>query len=433
MKVLGIIKETKNKWERRVPLNPAAIAELVKKGYKVKVQPSDTRIYKNAEFESAGADLNEDLSDCDLIMGVKEIPLPSIIKGKPHLFFSHTIKGQDYNMPLLQYFLDTESTLLDYEKIVDANGRRLVFFGKFAGNAGMVDSLWAAGQRYLKEYGIETPFLKVKQSYEYDSLEECIEELKKIGKEIKEKGLPKEICPFNIFILGYGNVSIGCQEILSALPVEEIAPDDFAGLKKDVRTDRMYMAVFKEKHLVERRDDSSFDLADYFKNGSEYKSKMEKFLPYCSMYMNGIYWAPGYPVFLKNSELAKLDEEKPKMVMIGDITCDIEGSIEATRKATMPDDPVFIYDPKTDEITDGFNGSGFAICAIDNLPCEFPREASDFFSSRLMPFVPALLDNDYSKELSCSGFPQEMKSACITHNGKLQPEYKYLEKFLQDK
>jgi Alanine dehydrogenase/PNT, N-terminal domain len=430
MKRLGIMKETKNRWERRVPMNPQSVKTLVDQGYQVTIQPSETRIYKNKEYLIAGAELNEDLSNCDLIMGVKEIPIPGIISGKPHLFFSHTIKGQDYNMPLLQHVLENGSTLMDYEKIIDENGKRLVFFGKFAGNAGMVDALWATGQRYLQEFGIETPFLKVKQSYQYESLEQCLEELRKIGREIESEGLPAEICPFNICLLGYGSVSIGCQEILAAFPISEVAPDALADLEISHESNKMYMAIFKEKHLVEKKDDSEFSLSDYFVNGKDYKSKMERYLPYCTMYMSGIYWAPGYPVFLKNSELVKLQSEQPKLVMVGDITCDIEGSIEATRKVTMPDNPVFIYNPKTDGLTDGFKGSGFAVCAIDNLPCEFPKEASDFFNSRLESFVPAMLDNDYSMPIADSTLPAEMQPAVIAHLGKLEDNYQYLEENL---
>ena len=431
MKRLGIMKETKNRWERRVPLNPQTVKNLTDQGYQVTIQPSETRIYKNEAYLNAGAELNEDLSNCDLIMGVKEIPITGIIPGKPHLFFSHTIKGQDYNMPLLQHVLDNGSTLMDYEKIINSEGKRLVFFGKFAGNAGMVDALWAAGQRYLQEYGIETPFLKVKQSYQYESLQQCLEELQEIGKEIERDGLPAEICPFNICLLGYGNVSIGCQEILKAFPITEVEPDSLADLEINHKSNSMYLAVIKEEHLVEKKDGSEFSLSDYFVNGIEYKSKMEQYLPYCTMYMSGIYWASGYPVFLKNSELGKLQGKQQKLIMIGDITCDIEGSIEATRKVTMPDNPVFIYNPETDGLTDGFKGAGFAVCAIDNLPCEFPQEASDFFNSRLAEFVPAMLDNDYSQPIANSTLPTEMQPAVIARLGKLEDRYQYLEEFLK--
>ncbi len=431
MKRLGIIKETKNQWERRVPLNPEAVRKLVESGYPVTIQPSEIRIYKDEEYISAGAEVSEDLSRCDLIMGVKEIPIKSIIPGKPHLFFSHTIKGQDYNMPLLRYFLDTGSTLLDYEKIVDEKGRRLVFFGKFAGNAGMIDAFWAAGQRYWQEYGIKTPFLKVKQSYQYESLTQCMDELKEIGKEIARDGLPSEICPFNIFLLGYGHVSIGCQEILSVLPVEKVKPEELAELENKHAKNKLYQVIFNEEHMVERKDGGKFQLNDYFNHGDQYKSRMEEYLPWCTMYMNGIYWAGGYPVFLKNAELKKLQTGQPRLIMIGDITCDIKGSIEATQKITKPDNPVYIYNPETDQLTDGFKGAGFALCAIDNLPCEFPAEASDFFSHALMPFVGTMLNNDYTKPIEKSSLPAAIRSACIVHQGKLEADYQYLEKYLK--
>lgn len=270
----------------------------------------------------------------------------------------------------------------------------------------------------------------MKQSYQYDSLQQCLAELKEIGKEIEKDGLPAEICPFNIYLLGYGNVSKGCQEILANFPITKIAPESLADLEINHKSNQIYLSIFQEKHLVERRDGSPFKLSDYFINGKEYKSQMEQYLPYCSIYMSGIYWAPGYPIFLKNRQLDKLPDKQPKLVMIGDITCDIEGSIEATRKVTMPDNPVFIYNPATDELTDGFKGKGFAVCAIDNLPCEFPREASDFFSSALETFVPAMLDNNFGKPIVDSSLPKEMQPAVIAHLGKLEKKYQYLNKYL---
>jgi len=328
MRTLGIIKETKNIWERRVPLNPQAVNELVKKGFEVIIQPSENRIYTNEEYTNAGAKICDDLAKCDFIIGVKEIPIDALIPGKPHLFFSHTIKGQDYNMLLLQKILDKKITLLDYEKIEDEKNRRLVFFGKFAGNAGMVDTLHGLGQRLKEHYNLETPFLKIKNSYKYDSVNDTIEHLKKLGKEIEEQGLPKEITPLNIFLLGYGHVSQGSQEILAALPIEKIEPDELVEKSENYKENKIYLSVFKEEHLVERKDGREFSLQDYFENNSAYKSRLERYLPYCSVYMNGIYWTPECPVFLPNSYLKKIQDEDPKLLIIGDITCDIEGCFE---------------------------------------------------------------------------------------------------------
>ena len=433
MKTLGIIKETKNKWERRVPLNPEAVKKLIEKGFEVIVQPSNIRIYKNEEYRAVGAKLNDDLSRCDFIIGVKEIQIDDIIPGKPHLFFSHTIKGQDYNMPMLQYILEEKITLLDYEKIVDKNGRRLVFFGKFAGNAGIVDTLWGLGQRLKLQYEIETPFLKVKRAVEYESIQDAIEHLKIIGKEIEEKGLPKEITPLNIFLLGYGHVATGCQDILAALPIVEIVPDKLAEHSQNYENNKIYLSVFKEEHLVERKDGEEFSLQDYFENNSAYKSRLEQYLPYCSVYMNAIYWTPECPVFMWKSVLEKMQGQNPKLIIIGDISCDINGSVQATVKCTTPGNPVFIFDAKTGEVIDGFIGEGFADMAVDNLPCEFSKEASDYFSNVLLPFIEQMLMNDYSKIIEDSDLPEEIKKACITHQGKLQPEYEYLGEYLATK
>lgn len=433
MKTLGIVKETKNKWERRVPLNPSAVKELIRKGFEVIIQPSNSRIYKNEEYRSVGAKLNNDLSRCDFIIGVKEIPFDVLIPGKPHLFFSHTIKGQDYNMPLLQKILDEKATLFDYEKIEDEKNRRLVFFGKFAGNAGMVDTLHGLGQRLKQQYNIETPFLKVKHSYEYESVQNAIDHLKIIGKEVEKNGLPKEIIPLNIFLLGYGHVAVGCQEILTALPIVEIVPDKLAEHSQNYDNNKIYLSVFKEEHLVERKDGGKFSLQDYFENNSDYKSQLEQYLPFCSVYMNAIYWTPECPVFLPNWYLKKIQDKNPKLIIIGDITCDIEGSVQATVKATWPDNPVFIFNAKTGEISDGYKGEGFADMTVDNLPCEFPREASDTFSNSLKPFMEKILLNDYSQSIEKSDFPVEIKKACIAHQGKLQPEYEYLKEYLATK
>jgi len=430
MRTIGIVRETKNKWERRVPLNPMAVQDLINKGFGVTIQPSETRVYKDAEYVTAGAQLSSDLSSCDFIIGVKEIPMDDLLPGKPHLFFSHTIKGQDYNMPLLQKILDDKITLIDYEKIEDEKNRRLVFFGKFAGYAGMVDTLHGLGQRLKQQFNIETPFLKVKHSYQYESVTDAIDQINIIGNEIEKNGLPAEITPLNIFLLGYGHVAQGCQKILAALPIVELSPDQLEENSQNYEDNKIYLSVFKEEHLVERKDGAKFDLLDYFQNNEKYKSRLEQYLQYCSIYMNAIYWTPQCPVFLPNSYLKEIQSKNPKLIIIGDITCDIGGSVQATVKETSPDNPVFVYNTKTRKETDGYQGEGFAVMAVDNLPCEFPKEASDNFSKALMPFIKSMLLNDYSKSIIDSSLPNEIRSACIAHKGKLENDFKYLEEYL---
>jgi saccharopine dehydrogenase (NAD+, L-lysine forming) len=432
MKRLGIMKETKNRWERRVPLNPDAVRQLVEKGYEVYVQPSDIRIYTNEEYEDVGATLQDDLSTCDLIVGVKEIPSEHILSEIPHLFFSHTIKGQSHNMPMLRDILRKNATLIDYERIVDEEGRRLVFFGQYAGYAGTIDTLWALGQRLKARKGIETPFLKLKRAYEYETVEDAVTHLREIGAEIEKKGLPKEIAPLNIFVLGYGHVAQGCMHILSALPVIEAEPDELATLAQGYRTNKVYVTVFKEKHLVERKDGEPFNLRNYYNHGGEYRSRMKYYLPYCSVYLNAIFWAPGYPVFLKNRDMEAMQGPDQKLIAIGDITCDIDGSVQATVKSTEPDNPVFIYNALTGEATDGLEGEGFADMAVDNLPCEFSKEASNYFTTALLPYIEAMLTNDYRKPIKDSILPEPIRRAVLVHHGKLEHDYKFMYQFIEE-
>ncbi|MCK4695331.1 MAG: hypothetical protein KAT74_06200, partial [Candidatus Cloacimonetes bacterium] len=176
-----------------------------------------------------------------------------------------------------------------------------------------------------------------------------------------------------------------------------------------------------------------FNLQHFFNDCSEYNSKFEKYLPFCSIYMNAIYWNPDCPVYLKKSELAKIQGKDQKLIIIGDISSDINGSVQATVKYTTPDNPVYIYNAKTGEIADDFIGEGFADMVVDNLPCEFPRESSDNFSHALLPLMDKMLTADYNKPIRESGLPDEIKKACITHHGKLEPDFEYLYGYLATK
>ncbi len=213
--IIGIREEDKSIWERRVPLVPEDVKKLIEKGYRVIVEPSSHRVFKDEEFKNVGAEISRDLSPSKVILGVKEIPAQKIEK-KTYVFFSHTIKGQPYNMPMLKKILDEKATLIDYEKIVDDKGRRLIFFGHFAGYAGMIDALHLLGKK-LELMGYRTPLSEIKRAYEYDSLEEAKNRIREIGKKLKDSELPEEILPLVFGFAGYGNVSRGAQEILNEL------------------------------------------------------------------------------------------------------------------------------------------------------------------------------------------------------------------------
>jgi len=429
---LGIRREDKNKWERRVPLIPQHLKELKEKhNVDSIVQTSPIRIFSDKEYEDTGTKVQENLSSCTVVFAVKEIPINFFEPNKIYAFFSHTIKGQKYNMPMLKKMMDLGCTLIDYEKIVDKHGYRLVFFGRFAGLAGMVDTLWAFGQR-LKSRKIDSPLNEIKQTIHYKNhLEEIKEQLEKIGKEIEQQGLPESLTPLIVGFAGYGNVSKGAQEILDILPIKEISPKEIKMVYENPSKNCIYKVIFKEEDLVESiSSDDGFDLQDYYNHPEKYQSIFDRYVPDLTILMNCIYWSNKYPRLITKNFVKNYAKAKLRLQVIGDISIDINGAIEFTEKSTSPGNPVFVYNPSLDSIIDGYEGDGIVIMGVDNLPCELPKESSQAFSKSLLPFVPAIVKADFSVNFESLALPSEIKNAVVLHRGKLTPNYKYINKFL---
>lgn len=433
--IIGIRREDKNRWERRVPLVPADLAELHRRlGLEFIVQPSPIRVFADGEFQAAGATVAEDLAAADILLAVKEIPIPLLVAGRTYLFFSHTIKGQVYNMPLLRALLDRGCTLIDYERIADEQGRRLIFFSVHAGFAGMIESLWCLGRR-LAALGRRTPLQEVRHAFEYASLEEAKAHLREIGRRIAAEGMGDHREPVVIGLSGYGNVSRGCQEILECLPVRRLEPAELAAAASAPVSEvgPLLQVVFREQDMVEpRSSDAHFVLQDYYQRPENYVGIFERHLPHLDCLVNTIYWEAKYPR-LVTRRWAKANygpDRHPRLQVIGDISCDIEGSIELTLKAPMPDNPCFVYDPRTDTVKDGVVGDGPVVMAVDNLPCELPRESSGFFSAVLRDLVPPLAGADFGADFAGLNLPPHLKRAVITHRGELTPAYRYLQAFL---
>jgi alanine dehydrogenase len=428
--IIGIRREDKNRWERRVPLTPDDVLELrAQHGLAFHVQPSPIRIFPDTRYVDAGAELREDLSACDLILGVKEVPLPLILPRKGYLFFSHTIKCQHHNMAMLKHLLDLGCSLLDYELITDDQGRRLVFFGNFAGLAGMIVTLHALGQR-LQAEGIPNPFTRVRTTNQYANLGEAKREIAQLGETIRRDGLDPRIAPLVVGFTGYGNVSRGAQEIFDLLPHETISPHELPGLRQRADASRhcVYKTVFKEEHLVRPRDPQHpFALQDYYDHPEHYASVFETYTPHLNVIVNGIFWAEKYPRLISRAHAAALyDGGQPNLRVIGDISCDIEGSIEPTVRTTDPDAPCYVYDPRTGETHDGYVGAGPVIMAVDNLPCELPVEASTFFSHVLRAFVAEFQGADLSVPFEKLPLSPALKRAFIAERGQLRPKYEYI-------
>ncbi|MCK4995600.1 MAG: hypothetical protein KAR55_01825 [Thermoplasmatales archaeon] len=428
---LGIRREDKNKWERRVPVTPEHVKELKEKhDVETIIQPSQIRVFTDEEYESRGANVNEDLSSSPVVLAVKEIPIDFFEPRKTYVFFSHTIKGQKYNMPMLKKMMALECNLIDYEKITDENGRRLVFFGKFAGLAGMIDTLWAFGQK-MESKDIKTPFSEVKQTVDYKDLDEAKLHLKEIGKKIGQDGFPDSLVPFVVGFAGYGNVAKGAQEGLDVLPVEEVSPKQLKEIFENPSNKIVYKVVFKEEDMVKPiSDDKNFELQEYYKQPNLYQGVFNQFIPQLTILMNCIYWDKQYPRLITKDYLKKNYDENFKLQAVGDISVDINGAIEFTEKSTSPDRPEFIYNPLSDEIKDGHQGDGIVVMAVDNLPCEVPKESSREFSDSLLRFIPSIATADFSVDFESLSLPHEIKKAVILHHGKLTPDYQYINKFL---
>lgn len=424
--MIGIRREDKSRWEARAPLTPADVKALVQAGIPVQVQTSPVRRFRDEDYRSAGAAIVDDLKASPIVMGVKEIPPKYFEPGKTYVFFSHTIKGQPANMPMLRRIAELGCTLIDYERIVDDKGRRLVFFGNFAGLAGMIDTLWALGQR-LKLEGVETPFLDVRRAFEYRDVQHAKEEIAALGQRIARDGLPEAIQPFICGFAGYGNVSQGAQQIFDLLPGRALSPEELDQAKPGPH---VHKVVFREEHMVEpAQPGAAFQLQDYYDHPEKYRARFFPYVRHLTALVNCIYWEPKYPRLVTCAQLRELfsGPSRPRLRVIGDITCDIDGSIECTVKATEPGEPVFVYEPRTGQVRDGLVGDGPVILAVDILPCELPVDASTYFGQSLRPLIPALAAADFSRPLAQSGLPPTLQRATIVYRGELTPPYKYLE------
>jgi len=433
---LGIRLEDKNVWERRVPLTPTAVGELTAQpDLQVRVQASPTRIFPDDAYADAGAEIVADPFDSDVVVAVKEIPTPLLRQGGTYVYFSHTIKGQPYNMDMLRRLMELRCNLIDYERVVDDKGRRLIFFSWFAGAAGAIDTLQAAGERYALR-GIPNPFEQVGMTYSYGGLEGAEAGIRAVGERIRSEGLPEALRPFVIGITGYGNVSQGAQHVLDWLPIEEITPEQLPALQAmdTPPGDRIYKVVFHEKHMVEPVEPGApFELMEYFQHPERYRSTFAQWVPQLDLMINAIYWTEASPRLITNEQLKGWFEAagEIRLQVVGDVSCDIEGSVECLVKATEPDNPHFVYDPITGAVTDGTAGRGLCMMAVDNLPCELPAEASQAFSDALAPFVAPLMRADFSLPLSEIELPAPIRAALILHNGELTPDYRYMADFLR--
>jgi alpha-aminoadipic semialdehyde synthase len=435
-RIIGIRRENKTKWERRVALTPSACEVIIKKGYKILVQPSSLRCFTDKQYLDAGCEISEDIENVDVIVGVKEVPLDKFYPNKTYMFFSHTIKGQPANMPTLREILKKNIRLIDYECIKEANvpnPQRLVAFGRFAGLAGGFDFLQGLGE-FLLHKNISTPFLHTGYSYMFPSVDDAKESLMKVGKLITKKHLPKELCPFIIGFTSNGRVSCGAQEAVRMLPHEYIDPKDLPALfEKPPRTDIVYLTVIESKDMYLHKETNTFNKEDFYKHPENYYSVFaDKFIPYLSILYHCMFWDVTQPRIITYEDGHRLSlQNKFRMLGVSDITCDKDGSIEYLQKFTTIEKPFFTVDPNTQLIEDSFSkmsDKSILYHALDYLTAEFAIEASKHFSEKLSPFIESIVNSNYPSECDEKNFdlPPEILQSVEAWGGKLMPKYEYL-------
>ncbi|ESO06790.1 hypothetical protein HELRODRAFT_110863 [Helobdella robusta] len=448
-RVLAIRREDSSEWERRAPLTPSHVFQLIKEGVKVLVQPSNRRAYAMQEYENMGAMIKEDISEADVIIGVKLVPIEQLIPDKTYAFFSHTIKAQDAQMPLLDSLLDKRIRLIDYEKMVDAkSGRRMVAFGKYAGVAGMINILHGLGLRMLA-LGHHTPFMHIGPAHNYRNSYVAQAAIRDAGYEIALGMMPKSMGPLTFVFTGSGNVSLGAQEMFRNLPHEYVSIEHLPKVARHGNTNVVYACVADMEDNLVRKLDGGFDRDEYIKFPERYASTFsKKIAPYASVIINGIYWAPGAPRLITIPDAKNLlrhpdtpiVEKSPgcphlphRLLAICDISADPGGSIQFMKECTTINHPFQLYDAEQHIERESFSGNGVLICSIDNMPAQLPRESSEFFGGLLMPFIHDIVLSDAKSPFHQFNAGSVVRDAVITSNGELTPNFKYIQDLREQK
>lgn len=397
----GIIKERKNPPDRRVVFTPEELVRL-QNDYPdalVKVESSDIRVFSDEEYSKLGIEVAQDISDCEVFFGVKEIPVDYLIPNKKYFFFSHTIKKQPYNRKLLQAILDKNIALYDHETIVDANNKRLIGFGRYAGIVGAYNG--------FRAFGVKYELFTLPKAETLNSKEDLIVRLR------------RQILPnIKIVLTGHGKVGMGAKEILDGMKIKQVSVDDF--LNK-VYSQPVYTQI-DVLDYNKRLDGQVLDNKDFYHNPQDYTSNFERFTKVADIFMAGHFHGNNAPDILTQDMLKAAD---CKIKVVADISCDVNGPIACTIKASTIAEPFFGYLPSEHKEVPYTHPGSIMVMSVDNLPCELPKDASEGFGEMFMEHViPAFFNGDKD------GILQRAK---ITENGKLTPRFAYLQDYVDGK
>ena len=397
---IGLLREGKIPADKRVALSPKQCLEVLKQypGLVLVVQPSPIRKFTDQDYLDLGIILQEDLSDCDVLIGVKEVPKKDLIPHKTYFFFSHTIKEQPYNKSLLLKMLSLNIRMIDYEVLTNEKSKRLIGFGRYAGIVGCYNGFLAYGKR--------TGSFSLKPAYLCEDRKEMEIELQKI-----------QLGPIKIILTGSGRVGHGILELINILGIRQVSPDEFLNTLFDEPV-FVHLNTLDYNKRIDGRPSSK---SDFYTNPVSYQSDFLKFAKTADMFVAGHYYAAGSP-FLFTREDAKSKEFKIRTV--ADVSCDINGPIACTIQPSTIQNPIYGYNRFTELIDDYTKPDVIAVMAVDNLPCELPKDSSKDFGAELIKHIlPCLLVNDPHKVI---------ERATICENGTLTEQFSYLKSYVKD-
>jgi len=397
---IGIIKEGKTPPDKRVPLTPFQCKKLISQypNLYLVVQKSSIRCFKDKEYADLGVTLVEDVSDCDVLFGIKEVVKSELLDFKTYFYFSHTIKEQSYNRVLLQTMIKKGISMVDYEALTDTNGRRILGFGRYAGVVGCYNGFLAYGKR-TKRYSLKAAHL-------------CSNRLE-LETELQKIDLPA----VKIIVSGNGRVGQGALEIIRQLQIREVSKEEFISKTFD---EAVYVHLdFYDYN--ERIDGSTFSNKDFISNPEWFQSCFMNYASCGDIFIAGHYYGKGSP-YLFTREDAKSPDFKIRT--IADISCDIDGPVASTIRSSTIADPIYGYNPRNESEDDFDKDDVITVMAVDNLPCELPKDASEDFGDKLIKHIfPALLIDDPDNIIS---------RATICENGDLTNNYGYLRSFVNN-
>ncbi|MEC3907230.1 NAD(P)-dependent oxidoreductase [Tamlana sp. 2201CG12-4] len=395
----AIIKERKNPPDRRVVLSPSKLAEAktLYPNSDFKVEASDIRVYQDNAYTSEGVEVLQDVSDCDVMIGVKEVPVEALIPGKKYFFFSHTIKKQPYNRKLLRAILEKNIELYDHETIVNKEGFRLIGFGRYAGIVGAYNGFRAWGLKYDS--------WNLPKAGTLPGQEALINELNKI----KLPGI-------KMLLTGSGKVANGSQEMLDAMQIKSVSVEAYLNQTFNEPVYCRIDVLDYNKRIDGQHVD---DVFNFFNNPQDYESNFMRFAKVTDFYIAGHFYGDGAPYLYTRTDVKSPDFN---IKVVADISCDVDGPVATTLRASTIADPIYGYDPQTELETNYKDPKAITVMAVDNLPCELPKDASEGFGDMFLQHViPAFFNND--KE----GVLQRAK---ITENGKLTEQFSYLQDYV---